>query len=394
MHDTGFYDSALAEREILRPTVAEIDLAQLAANYRAIQQAVAPARVMATIKANAYGHGLVPVGRYLAQQGVDYFAVAFVEEAQALRAAGIKTPILVFGGFLAEQIPLFLQYDLTITASSVEKLQQIDRVAAGLGRQARIHLKFDTGMGRVGVQYATAKTLLDAVADCTHCEIEGIYSHLANADEADLTHARLQAARFADILAYNQLCGNPKPRWRHLANSAAICQLPETHYDIVRAGILLYGVYPSPKVERTVAVKPALRWRSRVVYFKIQPADHPVSYGSTWRHDQPARIVTVPVGYGDGYFRAISDRGKVLINGRRYPIVGRVCMDQFMVHIGQDSAYNGDEVILLGESDTGEQITIEELSEWAGTIPYEILTNINGRVPRIYKKTGDERQET
>jgi alanine racemase len=217
---------------------------------------------------------------------------------------------------------------------------------------------------------------------------------LANADAADLTHAHLQIARFNDILAYNQRAGYPRPRWVHLANSAAACQLPQAHFNMVRAGILLYGVYPSDDVVRTIIVKPALRWVSHVVYFKVQPADHPVSYGSEWQSANPERIVTVPVGYGDGYFRSISGHGEVIINGRRYPIIGRVCMDQFMVHIGRDSAFNGDEVVLLGQSAAGGCISIEELAVWAGTIPYEILTNINGRVPRIYKETSDYRPQT
>lgn len=391
MSDLRYFSEAGVEIDPLqlRPTAVEVDLNQLAENYHAIASAVAPAGVMAVVKANAYGHGLVPVGRTLAQIGAAYLAVAFVEEAIALRQAGVQTPILVFGGFLAEQIPLFLHHQLTMTASSVEKLRQIDEAATTTGQTALVHLKFDTGMGRVGVQYATAATLLDAVAECPHCQIEGIYSHLATADEADLSFTRLQGERFQAILAQYDQRGYSPLRFRHLANSAAACRLPDLRLDLVRAGILLYGINPTPGIPCPAAVKPALRWRSKVVYFKVQPADHPVSYGATWRSEAPARVVTVPVGYGDGYFRSISERGMVLINGRRYPIAGRVCMDQFMVHIGSDSAFNGDEVVLLGRSPDGGEITAAELAEWAGTIPYEILTNINGRVPRIYLQTTD-----
>jgi alanine racemase len=170
---------------------------------------------------------------------------------------------------------------------------------------------------------------------------------------------------------------------RHMANSAAILQLPESHYDMVRPGIMLYGVYPSPDVPRRIEVRPALAWKSRVVYFKVVRPGHPVSYGSSWESDHETRIVTVPVGYGDGYFRAMSNKAQVILRGRKYPQVGRICMDQMMVNIESDSAFNGDEVILLGEAD-GQAVTAEDLAEWAGTIPYEILTNINTRVPRIY----------
>jgi alanine racemase len=175
---------------------------------------------------------------------------------------------------------------------------------------------------------------------------------------------------------------------RHMANSAAILQLPESHLDMVRPGIMLYGVYPAEGVVRSVEIQPALAWKSRVVYFKVVRPGHPVSYGSTWQSDHPVRIVTVPVGYGDGYFRSLSNRAEVLIRGKRYPEVGRVCMDQMMINIESDSAFNGDEVVLVGESN-GECITAQDLAGWAGTIPYEILTNINTRVPRVYFTEAD-----
>ncbi len=377
-------DSLDPDLGLLRPTRAEIDLDRLTANYEAIARRVAPAGVMAVLKANAYGHGLVPVARHLEQLDVPYLAVAYVEEGIQLRRAGIQSPILVFGGFPEAQIPLFLQNDLTMTASSVEKLQQIERTAAALGVRARVHLKLDTGMGRVGVQYFNAATLFEASLTCARCEIEGVYSHFADADGVDLSGAEEQYRRFCQALSFYERPDVPRPPLRHIANSGAILQMPRTYLDMVRVGILLYGVYPAVETRRTIAVEPALSWRSRVVYFKVQPANHPVSYGSTWSSPTPTRVVTVPVGYGDGYFRALSNRGEVIIHGRRYPIVGRVCMDQFMVDIGQDSAYNGDDVILIGRAAGGEEITFEEFAAWAGTIPYEVLTNINSRVPRTY----------
>lgn len=366
----------------LRPTVVEVSLARLADNLRAIQAAVGSATVMPIVKANAYGHGLVPVARHLVSLGVGSLGVAFLEEAVALREAGVTLPILVMGGIFGDQIPVFLRHRLTLTASSIDKLKQIDEVAAQMGVTAKVHLKIDTGMERIGVHYYSARGLLEQASECRRVTVEGIYSHFANADAADLASARLQLARFLEVLEWYDKQG-VKPPIRHMANSGAVLQLPESHLDVVRPGILLYGVYPSAEVRKTIAVRPALSWRSRVVYFKVVQPGHPVSYGSTWETDHPVRVVTVPVGYGDGYFRALSNVAHVLIRGKKYPVVGRVCMDQIMVNIEWDSAYNGDVVTLLG-ADGEERITCEHLAEWAGTIPYEVLTNINTRVPRVY----------
>jgi len=370
------------DTSVMRPTIVEVRLARLAENFRAIQAAVKPATVMPIVKANAYGHGLVDVARHLVGLGTTSLGVALLEEAIMLREAGVTLPILVMGGIFGDQIPVFLRHGLTLTASSIDKLRQIDDVARDLGVTAKVHLKIDTGMERIGVHYYNAEGLLERAAECRHCVVEGIYSHFANADAADLGSARLQLSRFLDVLQWYDKHG-VKPPVRHIANSGAILQLPESHLDLVRPGILLYGVYPSAEVRHTIAVRPALTWKSGVVYFKVVKPGHPVSYGSTWQSDHPVRVVTVPVGYGDGYFRALSNVAQVIIRGRKYPVVGRVCMDQIMVNLEWDSAYNGDDVVLLGEGGR-EIITCEDLAAWAGTIPYEILTNINTRVPRVY----------
>lgn len=371
--------------EGMRPTRVLVDLPRIAQNLQAIRQHVAGRKIMAILKANAYGHGLREVAAYL-EPLADYFGVAVLEEGILLREMGIRTPILVLGGIWERQIPDFIRHDLTLTASSVERLEQIDAAAAALGRRARVHLKIDTGMERIGVHYYSAHTLQEAALRCRHVEVEGIFSHFANADSADLSHARRQLARFQEVLSFYEKRSLPAPRLRHMANSAAIAALPEAWFDMVRPGILLYGVYPSPETPRTVNVRPALSWKTRVVYFKVTKPGHPVSYGSTWQSDHMVRIVTLPVGYGDGYFRSMSNRAQVLLRGKRYPQVGRICMDQMMVNIEWDSAWNGDDVVLIGEDEHGNCITVEELAEWAGTIPYEILTNINTRVPRIYKR--------
>jgi alanine racemase len=368
---------------VVRPTVVEVDLQRLADNFTAIRQQVASAKIMPILKANAYGHGLVEVAHLMEALGADYLGVAVLEEGILLREEGISSPILVLGGILGNQVPYFLEHDLTITASSIEKLWHVDEIAEQVGKQAKVHLKIDTGMERIGVHYYNAEELLQTSVKCKHLDVEGIFSHFANSDTADLTHARLQIERFEEVLSFYEKHDLPPPRLRHMANSGAILQLPEAYYDIVRPGLMLYGVYPSPEVRRTVELRPALSWKSRVVYFKVIKPGHPVGYGSTWQSDHMTRAVTVPVGYGDGYFRAMSDKAQVLIRGKRYPVVGRISMDQIVVDIGWESAYNDDEVVLIGEMDD-EFITPEELAVWAGTIPYEILTNINTRVPRLY----------
>ena len=361
----------------VRPTHAVVNLSQLHRNVEAIRAHVGGARIMPIVKANAYGHGLAEVAAFLAPL-VDYIGVAVLEEGIALRQLGIQTPILVLGGIWGDQIPLYLQHNLTMTASSLERLEQINAAAQAVNVTARVHLKVDTGMERVGVHYYSAHTLQEAALKHANVEVEGIYSHFANADAADLTHARLQLERFNEVLRFYERRSLPTPI-RHIANSGGILQLPESHFDLVRPGIMLYGVYPSAEVQHTVDVKPALTWKSRVVYFKVVQPGHPVSYGSTWESDHPVRVVTVPVGYGDGYFRGMSDKAQVIIRGQRYPQVGRICMDQMMINLEQGTAYNGDEVTLIGDG-----ITVENLAEWAGTIPYEILTNIGARVPRVY----------
>ncbi len=364
----------------LRPTRVTVDLAAIRGNLAAIRDRVGGARVMPILKANAYGHGLVPVAKAVAPHA-DAIGVAYLEEGLILREAGLTTPILVLGGIIGSQIPLFLRNGLSLCASSVDKLAAIDAEAGALGLRASVHLKIDTGMERLGVHWYSAEKLLEASLRCRHVDIDGIFSHFANADADDLSDARRQLDRFHTVLRFYERLGLPAPV-RHMANSAAIVRLPEATFDMVRPGILLYGVYPAP-MPATVPVRPALAWTSRVVYFKVVEAGNPVSYGSTWRSDHRVRMVTVPVGYGDGYFRAMSNRAEVGIRGQRFRQVGRICMDQLLVNLEWSEAYNGDEVLLLGRQ--GEvEITAEELADWAGTIPYEVLTNINTRVPRIY----------
>lgn len=368
--------------EILRPTRVEINLKHLEHNFNVLRQKTAPSKIMPILKANAYGHGLVPIARFFEKMGADYLGVAVLEEGILLREKGISLPILVLGGIIGNQIPLFLKYNLTITASSIEKVKQIDETAKKLNTKAKVHLKIDTGMERIGVHYYNAEKFLETAHSLDSIYVDGIYSHFANSDDVDSDYTKIQLERFKEVLKFYEKNKIKKPI-SHIANSGSILNCPEANLDLVRPGILLYGVYPSSKLKKTLDVKPVLSWKSRVVFFKVIKPGHPVGYGSTWQSDKNIRAVTVPVGYGDGYLRSLSHKARVIINDILYPVIGTVSMDQIVVNINQDSVYNNDEVILLG-NDTTKKISCEDLSDWASTIPYEILTNINTRVPRIY----------
>ncbi len=365
-----------------RPTRILVDLAAISHNLATIREHV-DVPVMAIVKANAYGHGLVPVARHLQGQGAEYLGVAFLEEGIALRKGGITLPILVMGGIFGPQAADFIAHDLEITVSSLDKLRQVEAAAQALGRQAVIHLKIDTGMERIGVHSYSAGPFIEAAVASRWCVTKGIYSHLSSADDPASAATPLQLERFLDACAHFDRVGAPMPL-RHLANSGGVLHFPQTWLDMVRPGIALYGVMPDPASLPTVALAPALALVSQVVYFKVVKAGHGVSYGGTWAPAQDSRIVTVPIGYGDGYPRALSSRGQVLLREQRRPVVGRICMDQFMVDLGPDgTAYNEDEVVLIGRQD-GQAITAESVAEAAGTIPYEILTGLNQRIPRVY----------
>jgi alanine racemase len=336
---------------------------------------------MPILKANAYGHGLVSVAKMLEREGVAYVGVAYLEEALRLREEGVCIPVLVLGGIVGDQIPRFIENELTLTASSIDKLTAIEACASRLGRRARVHLKVDTGMERIGVHWATAERLLAHAARAKHVDVEGVFTHFATADEPDLSFSKLQLERFLEVTSFYERHGLKVPL-RHAANSGAILRMPESHLDMVRPGILFYGAPPASELPLTIPVQQALRWVTRVVYFKVVGAGRSVSYGGTFAPSTPTRVITLPVGYGDGYSRAMSGKAEVLVHGMRCPVIGRICMDQIMVDIGWNSAFNGDEVVLLGRSGN-EHIRIEDLARWAGTIPHDVLTSINTRVPRV-----------
>lgn len=365
-----------------RPTRIRVDLDALSHNLKALGQWTG-VPVMGVVKANAYGHGLVRVGLHLQAQGIAQLGVAFLEEGVALRRAGVHLPILVMGGIFGPQATRLIAEDLEVTVSSLDKLRQVEAAAESLGRAATIHLKIDTGMERIGVHSYHAGAFIEAAVASRWCRVKGIYSHLACADDPGSAMTDRQLERFLEACAHFERIGAPMPI-RHLANSGGVLHFPRTHLDMVRPGIALYGVLPDAASRPAVDLRPALSLVSQVVYFKVVPAGHPVSYGATWAPAADTRVVTIPIGYGDGYPRALSSRGEVLVRGQRVPIVGRICMDQFMVDLGpRGTAYNEDEVVLIGRQG-GQAITCEAVALAAGTIPYEILVNLNGRIPREY----------
>ena len=359
-----------------------VDVNALAHNLTVIKKRVGSSLVMPIVKANAYGHGLVPCAQFFEKQGADYLGVALIEEALELRAAGITLPILALGSIVADQLPLFINHTIDITASSIEKLLLINECAHKLGKKARVHLKIDTGLGRIGVRHTNAEKFFLHAVSLPHIDIVGVASHFATADNPDTTYLREQCARFYEATLFFEKHSLPTPL-RHIAGSGGIMQCPETYFDMVRPGIMLYGVYPQTWMRSLCELKPVMSLRARVVYFKVLLQDSAISYGHTWKTEKDTRVITLPVGYGDGYPRALSNKGHVLVHGQKCPIVGNICMDQMMVNIGAASAYNGDETVLIGQS--GEHhITVTDVADWYGGSAYELLVTLNARIPRYY----------
>lgn len=368
----------------LGPSYITVDLAAIKHNVRQIRSKIAAARIMAVVKANAYGHGLVECGRFLESIGIEYLGVARVEEGIELRKAGVRIPIHVFAGICGGQIGLYLDYDLDLTVSSQFKLDAISAAAQAKNKQARVHIKVDTGLNRIGTRMPAAASIIEHAAKNKRISIVGIFSHFASAEDTDSEVTRMQLERFLEAAAVFDKISHPMPL-RHIANSAALLNHPASVLDMVRPGIALYGVPPTRELSALINLKAALSLRSEVVFFKVVLAGSGVSYGHTWRAPHNTRVVTIPIGYADGYPRRLSNRGEALINGKRYPVIGTVCMDQTMIAINSDEAYNGDEVVLIG-AQGAQSITVLDLSERIGTIPHEVLACLPPRIPRIYTR--------
>lgn len=368
----------------LRPTRLEIDTGIIAENVRCLcANTDGHVRLMAVVKADGYGHGAVAVARAALPAGAQALGVAMPEEGVRLREEGIGAPILVLGGIGHEGAEVVAAYGLTQTVFDMETVGWLSDAAVAVGKPVCVHIKVDSGMGRIGVR--DEKSLL-ALADRIHAlpgvELEGVYTHFAQSDAGDLAYTQMQHQRFLDIAA-NLLKANPHLQV-HAANSAAALRAKETHHDMVRAGIALY-VPPQLPQKTGVGLRQAMRWVTRAVYVKeIEPGES-VSYGSIFTAERPTRVMTLPVGYADGYHRAIGGRGCALVHGQRAPVIGRVCMDQTMLDVTDiPGAAVDDEVVLLG-GQGGEFISAHEMGTWCGMIDYEVLLSPSSRVPRVYR---------
>lgn len=369
----------------MRPTHAEIDLSAIAANVALACRLAGPeTRVMAVVKADAYGHGAVPVARVALAAGATWLGVAIPEEAVPLRAAGIASRILVLGPVAPEQAELVADHDLEQCVCDPAQAEALGRAARARGRVLALHLKVDTGMGRVGLRPREVHGVAEKIRALPSVRLAGLMTHFADAEAEEPGFAREQLARFADAARDLAAAGIPVPL-RHAANSAALLFLPESRLDLVRPGIMLYGYHPrGPRGGPEPPLRPALRLRTAISQIRDVAQGESVSYGRTFVAPRDLRVARLPVGYADGCGRLLSNRGQVLIRGQRVPIVGRVCMDMTMVDVsGLPDVRVGDEAVLIGRQGADE-ITADEVAELQGTISYEVLCRIGPRVPRIY----------
>lgn len=353
-----------------RPTRVEINLSNISHNIEEIRNRIGNKKIMGIVKANAYGHGLVEISKHI-QKDVDYLGVAYIEEAVILRNSGVKIPILVLGAVNDWQIKEYLEHDIDLTGSSLEKIENINKEARKLGLIANVHLKIDTGMGRIGVQWDRVEPFFKGLDKYKHIKIVGIFSHFANSGN-DKEYTQLQIERFKSAIEIYRGMFKNKPLL-HISNSTALDHEIEG-MDMVRPGLALYGYIPN------MNLKPAMTFKTKVSYFKVLGQGESIGYNRTYTLERESRIITLPVGYADGYPKELSNRGRVYLRNRYYPVVGNVCMDQFMVDITpKGEAYNGDDVELWGDN-----IPIYEIGNLSNKSIYQLLTGIGSRVPRDY----------
>ncbi|MCG2715074.1 MAG: alanine racemase [Candidatus Marinimicrobia bacterium] len=363
-------------------SVAEIHLNHLAYNLNQIRKKVAPAEVMAVVKADAYGHGAIPITKRLVKEGVKYFAVARIAEALELRNAGITENILIFGSLFPDEMEMAIINDIQITITDMADIETAQEIAIKLSVYVKLHLNIDTGMGRVGVPYKKARSAIIKISNIDHFKLEGIYTHFASSDERDKTFAELQLKRFNTIIQEWADHLPHRPIF-HASNSGAILDLPEAYFDMVRAGISLYGHYPSTDTSESIRLKQVMTLKTKVSSTRRLPKGSSISYGRKYFTDKETSIAVLPIGYADGIHRAFINLGEVIINGKLYPMVGTVTMDQIMVDIGDDPVKVGDDVIFWGDTPQG-SLQATKVADKIDTISYELCCGITKRVPRIY----------
>lgn len=375
------------EERIGRDTWAEIDLDAIEHNISQFRKIIpTKTKILCAVKANAYGHGAVPVAKAALEAGADYLAVAFLDEAIELRNSGIEAPILVLGYVPPHALPRAIAERVILTIPDESYFDQIEMVANQLRQRVNCHVKVDTGMSRLGLMPADVPSLIKRVNHSKFVEIEGVFTHFATADERDKGYYEKQYRIFEHLVTQLQSSGFDIPII-HASNSAATIEYPNRSFDMIRLGIGLYGFYPSEEVRKTsVDLKPAMSLHSRVSMVKKVPKGTGISYGKTYITSGDEWIATIPIGYADGILRSLSNRAQVLLHGTRVPIVGRICMDQFMVNVDAVQPVQvGDEVVIYGKQGK-EEITVEELARWMNTIQYEVTCMLDRRVPRIYKR--------
>jgi len=366
-----------------RPTFAEIDLDAIRHNLGIVNYIVGnDTKILGVVKADAYGHGMKHVSRAILDY-VDYFGVASLDEAAILRRIGIKKPILVVSAILPEETEGVLRFNVIQTVSDLEIPRKLSRLAAAKNKKIKVHIKIDTGMGRIGFWHKEAIGFIKKIASLKNIIIDGIFTHFPNA-EADRVFTYSQIKDFKLLIEELRRNKIDIPV-KHTANSMALIDFKESHMNMVRPGLMMYGIYPKPSLMKNIHLRPALTLKTRITFLKSVQKGRTISYGMTYVARKSTRIATIPVGYGDGYSRHFSNRAEVLIRGSRCRIAGRVCMDMCMVDVGHLKHVKvGDEVVLIGRQ-ANEIIRIEELARLANTIPYEVLCNIGQRVPRVYK---------
>jgi len=378
-------------QKVSRPTWAEVDLSAIAHNYKWLKKRLsAETRLLAVVKANAYGHGMIEVSKRLIECGVDFFAVASVDEAAELRQKGIKKPVLILGGILPDEIDGVLKYDCLQAVADTELAGELNRRAARRKKKARIHAKVDTGMGRFGAWHEDAVDFIKALKGKKSLLLDGLFTHFSSADEGEenASYTRRQINFFISLIEKLKRM-NIKIPFKHAANSMASVLFRDSHLNLIRPGLMLYGLCPRFELTKKINLKPVLGLKTRVVFLKDVPAGRHISYDRTYTTKQNTKIATIPVGYADGYPRALSNKAEVLVGGKRAPVIGNVCMDHTMIDVGHlPDIITGEEVVLIG-TQANQQISVEELALRANTIPYEIVTSISTRVPRIYRKNRD-----
>lgn len=366
------------------PTRANISIGAFRHNLNVVKSYVGPqVQIMAIVKSDAYGHGMRTIAYEAIRHGAAYLGVARIDEATELRRSGIHHPMLVFESPVPAQVERAILDEIDLTVTTLESAQHISRVAQHLNKRAKVHVKVDTGMGRLGFSFPSAVEMVEQVVHTGSLDVIGIYSHFATSDEAELTYARVQLERFKTVLAQLRTKRIEIPL-QHMANSGAIIALPESYFTMVRPGIMLYGYAPRQDLPVSPPLRPVMSLVSKVSLVKTVEPHTSISYGRKYFTRSRTRIATIPIGYGDGYSRLLTNKADVLINGRRYPCVGTVCMDHIMADVGPDDAVQvGHDVTLMG-TDGPETITAWELAEKIGTIPYEVTCNISPRVQRAF----------